>query len=405
MVNRPVASLLIGVLGLGLVSIPAVQLTTFTPDARIVDTEAPPRQGYDTVAEEFSIGATAPIQVLLTAKDGGFSDVDSAQITDLIADLDGIEHVDRVRSPLDVLSQVAPDDPLAALSTPALEALPAEVAQQLGAFVSDDRTRMLVQVEVDDWAASDKARTVFEQVNATLDDADLDGVSWAVGGETAQGVASNTEIADALPMVVVVMLLVIFVLLLITFRSIVIPMVAIGVNLLSVGATYGLMVLVFQHGFLADLLGFQALGYVQNFVPILLLALLFSLATDYQVFLLSRIREEYLRSGDNTASIAKGLTATAPLITGAALLMVIVFGAFAFTGVVPIQQLGFGLAVGIALDATIVRMIIVPAALRLTGRATWWLPGTRTPAPESDDAPALASEGTPTGSSGTGDMR
>lgn len=385
-VNRPVASVLIGVLGLGLLAIPAAQLTTFTPDARIVDTEAPSRQGYDIVAGEFSIGATAPIQVLLTAEDKDFTEIDATQVTNLIGDFEQIEHVDRVLSPLDVLEQVSSDDPLAVLGTPTVQALPDEVSKLLGSFVSDDRTRMLVQVEVDDWAASDTTRAVSDQVNETLDRAGLDGISWAVGGETAQGVASNTEITDALPLVVAVMLVVIFVLLLITFRSIVIPLVAIGVNLLSVGATYGIMVLIFQHGFLADLLGFQALGYVQNFVPVLLLALLFSLATDYQVFLISRVREEYLRTGDNTAAIAKGLTATAPLITGAALLMVIVFGAFALTGVVPIQQLGFGLAVGIALDATIVRMIVVPAALRLTGRATWWFPGTRKP--QVNTAPA-----------------
>ena len=385
-VNRPIASLIFGALGLGLLAIPAVQLTTFTPDARIVNTEAPSRQGYDVVAEQFSIGSTAPIQVLLSTDDGDFTDLDFEEVTSLIEEFERIEHVDRVRSPLNVLTEVSPQDPFAALGTPVMDALPEEVTQQLGVFLSSDRTKMLVEVEVDDWAASDATRSTLEQVNDTLERADVSGITWAVGGETAQGVVSNAEIANALPWVVALMLVVIFVLLLVTFRSIVIPLVAIGVNLLSVGATYGLMVLVFQHGFLADLLGFQVLGYVQNFVPVLLLALLFSLATDYQVFLISRVREEYLRTGDNTTAIAKGLTATAPLITGAALLMVVVFGAFAFTGVVPIQQLGFGLAVGIALDATIVRMIVVPAALRLTGRATWWFPGTKPPTPQPSEA-------------------
>ena len=385
-VNRPIASLIFGALGLGLLAIPAVQLTTFTPDARIVNTEAPSRQGYDVVAEQFAIGSTAPIQVLLSADDGDFTDLDSEEVTSLIEEFERIKHVDRVRSPLNVLTEVSPQDPFAALGTPVMDALPEELVQQLGVFLSSDRTKMLVEVEVDDWAASDTTRAALEQVNDTLEHTEISGITWAVGGETAQGVVSNAEIANALPLVVALMLVVIFVLLLVTFRSIVIPLVAIGVNLLSVGATYGLMVLVFQQGFLADLLGFQVLGYVQNFVPVLLLALLFSLATDYQVFLISRVREEYLRTGDNTTAIAKGLTATAPLITGAALLMVVVFGAFAFTGVVPIQQLGFGLAVGIALDATIVRMIVVPAALRLTGRATWWFPGTKSPTPQPSEA-------------------
>jgi putative drug exporter of the RND superfamily len=146
---------------------------------------------------------------------------------------------------------------------------------------------------------------------------------------------------------------------------------AIVVNCLSVAATYGILVLVFARGSAGEA------GYLQNFVPALLLAVLFSLSTDYEVFLLNRVREEYVATGDNTAAVAGGLARTAPLITGAAALMVAVFAGFGFIGLLPMRQLGFGLAVAVALDATIIRLVLVPAFMRLAGRWNWWLPGRR----------------------------
>jgi RND superfamily putative drug exporter len=163
----------------------------------------------------------------------------------------------------------------------------------------------------------------------------------------------------------------------VTFRSVFLPLKAILINLLSVAATYGVLVLVFQHGFGADLLGFERTGYIQNFVPVLLLTLLFSLSTDYEVFLLNRVREYHQQTGDDTGSVARGLTRTAPLISGAALLMVVVFGAFSFAGILPMKQLGFGMAVAIALDATVIRLVVVPASMRLMGAWNWWMPGRR----------------------------
>ena len=180
-----------------------------------------------------------------------------------------------------------------------------------------------------------------------------------------------------MPLVIGLMLAAVFVLLLITFRSVVLPLKAVVMNVLSLGATYGILVLVFQQGVAPAFLGLEKTGYLQNFVPVLLLALLFSLSTDYEVFLLNRVRENYRRTGDNTGAVAAAVESTGPLISGAALLMVVVFGAFAFTGMVPIQQLGFGMAVAILLDASVVRLVLVPAAMRLAGRWNWWMPGRR----------------------------
>ena len=165
-----------------------------------------------------------------------------------------------------------------------------------------------------------------------------------------------------------------FVLLLVVFRSIVVPLKAILMNLLSVGAAYGLMVAVFQKGWGADLLGLQRVDFVEAWVPLFLFAVLFGTSMDYHVFLLSRIRERFDQTGDNREAVAFGLRRTGGIITGAALIMVAVFGGFAAGDLVMFQQLGFGLAVAVFLDATVVRCVLVPAAMRLLGTANWWFP-------------------------------
>ncbi|HET7034390.1 MAG TPA: ISAs1 family transposase [Thermomicrobiaceae bacterium] len=165
-----------------------------------------------------------------------------------------------------------------------------------------------------------------------------------------------------------------FLLLLLVFRSLVVPVKAILMNLLSVGAAYGLLVLVFQKGHLHNLFGFQQTPTVETWIPIFLFCVLFGLSMDYHVFLLSRIREHFDQSHDNHESVALGLISTARIITGAALIMVVVFAGFAAGSLVLLQQVGFGLAVAVLLDATIVRTVIVPAAMTLLGDANWYLP-------------------------------
>ena len=177
-----------------------------------------------------------------------------------------------------------------------------------------------------------------------------------------------------MPIVFAVVLSFSFLLLLVVFRSIVVPLKAIVMNLLSVGAAYGLMVLVIQKGFGAELLGFQQARVIDAWIPLFLFSVLFGLSMDYHVFLLSRIRERYDQTGDNAGSVAYGLRSTAGIITGAALIMVAVFGGFALGDMVMMQQVGFGLAVAVLLDATIVRSILVPASMKLLGDRNWYLP-------------------------------
>jgi RND superfamily putative drug exporter len=160
----------------------------------------------------------------------------------------------------------------------------------------------------------------------------------------------------------------------IAFRSIVVPAKAIVMNLLSVGAAYGLVVAVFQKGYGADFFGFQKTPIIETWLPLFLFCVLFGLSMDYHVFLLSRIRERYDVTRKNSESVAAGLQSTARLITGAALIMVAVFSGFAAGSLVTLQQIGFGLAVAVLLDATIVRSILVPASMALLGDRNWYLP-------------------------------
>jgi putative drug exporter of the RND superfamily len=215
-----------------------------------------------------------------------------------------------------------------------------------------------------------------------------------VGGGPAFNVDFNRVVADWTPIVFVFVLGLSFLLLTLAFRSLVVPATAIVMNLLSVGAAYGLTVLVFQKGYGHELLGFQRTPVIETWIPIFLFCVLFGLSMDYHVFLLSRIREHYDRTHRNAESVAVGLQQTAKIITGAALIMVAVFAGFASASLVFIQQLGFGLGVAILLDATIVRSILVPAAMALLGDRNWylprwlrWLPDVRIEGPATPIAP------------------
>ena len=195
-----------------------------------------------------------------------------------------------------------------------------------------------------------------------------------VGGISAEYMDFDQDLITYLPIIFAFILGVSFVLLLIVFRSIIIPIKAIIMNLLSVGAAYGLMVLVFQKGVGADIFGFQQVETIEAWLPLVLFAILFGLSMDYHVFMLSRIRERYDQTHNNAESVAYGLRSTSSLITGAALIMVAVFSGFASGDMVINQQAGFGLAVAVFLDATLVRSILVPASMQLLGERNWYLP-------------------------------
>jgi uncharacterized membrane protein YdfJ with MMPL/SSD domain len=199
-------------------------------------------------------------------------------------------------------------------------------------------------------------------------------VEVLVGGDTAESIDESDTMSRWLPIVFAFVLGLSFVLLTIAFRSLVVAAKAIVVNLLSVGAAYGLLVLVFQDGVGNELFGFPRVDTIEAWIPLFLFAVLFGLSMDYHVFLLSRIRERYRQSGDNRDAIAHGVGSTGRIITGAALIIVAVFSGFARGDLVMFQQMGFGVAVALLLDATVVRLVLVPAAMQLLGDRNWYLP-------------------------------
>jgi RND superfamily putative drug exporter len=336
---RPVISL---VLGAGILI--AAGLSYFTIDTGFSGVSTLPsdtasRQAFETLSAEFSGGLNSPVEIVV---DG---DIESDEVQGGIESLQASLGGDELFGP----SQVRPDESgETALITAPINADPqSEVATS-----SIDRVR-------DEYVTQ-----AFDGVDAEV----------LVGGDTA----FNKDFFDLTdqytPIVFIFVLGLSFLLLMGVFRSIVVPLKAIVMNLLSVGAAYGLIVLVFQEGMGADFFGFQQVEAIEAWLPLFLFSVLFGLSMDYHVFLLSRIRERFLETRNNAESVAYGLRTTGGLITGAAAIMVAVFAGFASGELVMLQQMGFGLAVAVFIDATLVRSVLVPASMKLLGDRNWYLP-------------------------------
>ncbi len=201
------------------------------------------------------------------------------------------------------------------------------------------------------------------------------GVRVYVGGNTAIFVDFARVLGAKLPLFIGLVVVLSFLLLAMVFRSLVIPLTAAAMNILSIGAAFGVLVAVFQWGWLASVFQVGKPGPVESFLPVMLFAILFGLSMDYEVFLITRIREEYIKSGDNATAVRRGLAATGKTITAAALIMILVFGSFILGGELIIKQFGLGLAAGILMDAVLIRMAIVPSVMYMFGKANWWFPG------------------------------
>jgi RND superfamily putative drug exporter len=222
----------------------------------------------------------------------------------------------------------------------------------------------------DSTAAADLVRELRRQLRDGLPP----GSRALVGGVTAESVDYTDETNDKTPAAIGFALLLAFALLTWVFRSPVLALKAIVMNLLSIGAAFGLTVLVFQDGHGEGLLGFTSLGYIQGWMPLTLFVMLFGLSMDYEVFMVTRMREEWERTGDTTEAVACGLGRTGSVVTSAAAIMIAIFSSFVLTRIPEIKQMGFGLAAAVLIDATIVRAALVPAFMRLAGRWNWWMP-------------------------------
>jgi RND superfamily putative drug exporter len=252
-----------------------------------------------------------------------------------------------------------------------------EVAAVSGPVASEDGRSVLIEATPRSSSESEAASRLVDRLREDVvpQSALAKRAEVAVGGETARITDVRTQIDDSMWKIIAFVLGLSFIVLMLMLRSLLLPLKAILMNLLSIGAAYGVLVVVFQWGWLDGFLGFESLGAIDTINPPLILAVVFGLSMDYEVFLLSRIRERYEAHGDNRLAVAEGLASSARTISSAALIMTAVFAVFVLTGVPSIKELGLGNAVAVALDATLVRLVLVPAAMVLMGRWNWWLPG------------------------------
>ena len=338
--RRPAISAALSTALLLLAAAPVLDLRLSTAGIRSLPDDVPSKQGFIALEEEFGVGT-----------------VDSVLIA-----VEGNVTREPVRSAVDELVARLRADPL--LRAPELELSPDRQLARIEAFlVGDSRDRKAIEV-VERIRGSD-VPLAFEGVEAAV----------YVTGETAEEIDYRGLTRTWLPRIFVFVLGLSFILLTVAFRSIVLALKAILLNLLVVGAAYGLMVLVFQKGVGNELFGFMKVEAVTPWAPLFLFAVVFGLSMDYHVFLLTRIREHYLRTRDTREAVAHAVGTTARVITGAALIIIAVFAGFASGDLVETQQVGFGVGVALLIDATLVRCVLVPATMTLLGAWNWYLPG------------------------------
>jgi len=313
---------------LAVLSIPVLHLRFGGFDERILPADSGPRIAAEALARDFPGLASEPIEVLAEG-------ADADQLAHLAGSLRGLPGV----------------------SSATVSAVRAGHA--------------LLEVSYHGEPAAASTRALVGEIRGLPAPA---GVSVMVTGPPAEAADQLHSLAAGLPWMLLTMALVTLVLLFLAFGSVVLPVKAVVVNVLSVGAAFGVLVWGFQYGHLSGILHFTSTSYLEPTTLVLVLALLFGLATDYEVFLLSRVREEWVRRGDNAAAVAAGLQRTGGLITAAALLLGVVTAGFASGQLVIAKLIGVGMVAGLALDAVLVRTILVPSTMKLLGRLNWWLP-------------------------------
>jgi RND superfamily putative drug exporter len=324
---HPGRTLLAGLALLGLLAAPAIGMRLGMPGARVVDEGRSSRDGYEMLVDAFGPGAAGPLFVTVAA-------TEAEAVVGLASADSGVVHAAIVAQPADSGRTVVRITPATA--------------------VDDEPTAELV----------DRLRTALPEVAP----------SALVGGPAATNADLTHLLTSRAPLAIGLIMIVAFVLLLVVFRSLAIALSSIVLNLVSVAASFGFATLVFQHGFGAGLIGIEHQGFVDAWAPLFFFALLFGLSMDYQLFLLAAIRERYEATGDTATAIREGIARTGRPITNAALIMIVVFVAFGVTGPIPPTELGVTLAVAVALDATVVRMMLVPSVMGLLGERNWWLP-------------------------------
>jgi putative drug exporter of the RND superfamily len=337
--KRPLVLAGVATLVMLLLAAPALTMRLGSGDAGSDPADTTTRKAYDLLARGFGPGFNGPLQLVAQVKDDA-GKAAFTRVVDAVGKTDGV------------------------------------VAASQPAFIGDDKDVGFAMVYPRDTPQDEATSDLVKKLRSdVVPPAEQGQVNVLVGGSTAIGIDFSKVLADKLPLFIGVVVLLSFLLLMAVFRSLVIPAMAAVMNLLSVAAAFGVVVAVFQHGWGAELIGVDRTGPIEAFLPVMVFAILFGLSMDYEVFLVSRIYEEWHKRGSNREAITHGLAATGRTITAAAAIMVLVFGAFVLGGERVIKLFGIGLASAVLLDALIVRSVLVPGLMLAVGERNWWLPG------------------------------
>jgi RND superfamily putative drug exporter len=378
--RRPIVVLVPTLILLLAAGTPFLRLNQAIPDASVLPAGLEARDAFIRLQSDFPGGDLTPFTILADVPGDPLSEESIAALIAYGERVGAVPQIEAVESPFRhplLLDPQTGQPPSAAqvaqLFTVPIELLP-RAQQQLRTYLETYIAGSTVRLEA--YTRLDPVRS--ESLALTSELRELDpgsGITTQVGGTIASSHDTLSSMRARTPWAVAVTMLVIGIVLYLLFGSIVLPIKAVFMSLLSLTASFGALVWIFQEGNLAGPLNFEPLGYTVAGIPVIMFAVLFGLSMDYEVLLLSRVQEAYRRTGDNTASVAEGLARTAAVITGAAAIMITVFSAFALADNITIKALGVGMAIAVFLDATIIRVLLVPATMRLMGRWNWWAPG------------------------------
>jgi len=359
-------------------ALPALDLKVAMPGMDVLPEDTTARRGFETLEREFGPGSVAPINVVVKRSSGTVFEPEFLGNLSAFSDsLDADAEVSGVESIVDVRPDLTLDGYVAQYNGGASQADEDVAAMRDGLVnMGGDRDVTLVRVYPNHSAETDEAKDLVKRIRDEYAGAVANpgAASVFVGGVPAENQDMTGALVGRVPLAILGVLIITYIFLVLVLRSLVLPAKAIALNLLSVFANYGILVVIFQYGLGENILGFDSQGFVNAWSPLLWFALLFGLSMDYEMFLLSAVKERYEETGDNEGSVAWALERTARPISSAAIAIVVVFGSFALAGTLPPKEMGTGMAIAIALDATLIRLVLVPAAMRLMGNANWWLP-------------------------------
>jgi uncharacterized membrane protein YdfJ with MMPL/SSD domain len=371
--RRPITVLVPTLAVLLIAGAPVLRLEQGVPSAEIYPAGVESRDAYVALQTEFAPGETTPIVILVDVEGSPTDPATIAALDEYATAVTQIEGIERVEGPFSITNPQT-GQPLSPGEVAALYALP-DGQRPPGLDALLDRYVRGSTVRLDAISPTPPAKPAATDLIPLIRAMDPGVGTTQVGGSAATAHDFLVSQGERAPWAVGLTLVASGLILFLLFGSLIIPVKAVIMTLLSISASFGALVWIFQDGNLSNVLAFEPLGYTIAGNPIIMFSVIFGLSMDYEVLLLSRIQEAYRRTGDNRASVAEGLSRTAGVITGAALIMIVVFSAFALAEVITIKSIGVGMAIAVAVDATIIRVLLVPATMRLMGRWNWWAPG------------------------------